>query len=974
MLTAQTPKAPTLAARVAVGLALSLLVATLLPVTLEAQYYNSFGKNKIQYRDFDWQIYHSPHFDVYYYTEQDALLEKVVSFAESAYDELSQALDYQIQDPTPLIFYETHSAFEQNNIILNFIPEGVGAFASPVRYRMVLPVDMPDPELLGLIKHELTHIFQYYMLYQGSLAKGLANNAPLWLTEGMASYMAKDEQTTDRMFLRDMVVNDNIPPITQSNIGGFFAYRFGHAVFDFIEERWGQDGFLDFIYEFRNTIGSRVGRAVERTFKMDSEDFDREFRRWLRQKYLPQLVETGEPGDFGRPFRIEDAPYSSDISPVASPSGDLVAALSTYKAGQLDVILFDARKRRFLRNLTRGFETEYQYIAAKFVASPPGMGRDLTFSPDGNTLATFAKRERGRSLVLIDVIKGGIRQIIDLDVEQPFSPTWHPDGRTIAFGGNQNGSFDIFAIDLETLEVRNVTNDALYDAAPTFSPDGERLVYSSVVGDYAKLFSLEWGNPDRRFQLTYGDANDKDATFSSDGQTLYFASDRGNGIDNIYSLDLGEGDIRQYTDVVTGCFMPTVLSDNEGKDELVYVGYWKNRFELFVNELEEPVGEPTREELDTEPVTMADLPQFEPDIQVALDDANKEGYGGGKFFLENADAFIGVTDNQDFLGQVILTFSDYLGDRRIIGVFDSQNSLSNFDIYYLNLENRLQWQVHLFDDRYFYTTFDSRRNEINRSEEAYQLTGLEGSLIYPLSFNTRFEAGVGYIYRQFRFQVPNFNPDSGFLEFNFVDVEDDYPFVRTSLVHDNAVYAPYGPVSGNLIRADVSYAPDLDDSGTLTSYVALDARKYFSVSQRSNVALRLYAAAAEGNTPVILAIGGLDTLRGFEYRELTGDRVFFANIEYRFPLIDLLATPVLVFQGIRGRVFLDIGGAWYNDAEDFDFWNSDESRLEDALAAYGFGVSVNFLGLNLNWDFSKEWDFKDSGSSFRTDFYIGARF
>ena len=81
-----------------------------------------------QYRDFEWQIYRSPHFNVHYYKEEEALLQKVVSFAESAYDELSRGFNFQIKDPIPLIFYATHSAFEQNNIILNFIPEEVGAF------------------------------------------------------------------------------------------------------------------------------------------------------------------------------------------------------------------------------------------------------------------------------------------------------------------------------------------------------------------------------------------------------------------------------------------------------------------------------------------------------------------------------------------------------------------------------------------------------------------------------------------------------------------------------------------------------------------------------------------------------------------------------------------------------------------------------------------------------------------------------
>jgi len=132
-------------------LALVLLGLGLLPSPSAAQYYAFFGKNKIQYRDLKWKIYHSPHFDVYYHTDKEELLQKVISFAESAYDELSREFDYQIQNPISLIFYETHSAFEQNNVIQNFIPEGIGAFATSVRTRMFMPVDLPDPELMELM-------------------------------------------------------------------------------------------------------------------------------------------------------------------------------------------------------------------------------------------------------------------------------------------------------------------------------------------------------------------------------------------------------------------------------------------------------------------------------------------------------------------------------------------------------------------------------------------------------------------------------------------------------------------------------------------------------------------------------------------------------------------------------------------------------------------------------------------------------
>lgn len=148
------------------------------------------------------------------------------------------------------------------------------------------------------------------------------------------------------------------------------------------------------------------------------------------------------------------------------------------------------------------------------------------------------------------------------------------------------------------------------------------------------------------------------------------------------------------------------------------------------------------------------------------------------------------------------------------------------------------------------------------------------------------------------------------------------------------------------------------------------------MTRRSNFAFRLFAGYADGNRPSFFYIGGLDTLRGFDYRSILGDRVFVANIEYRFPLVDAFIGPFFDFRGIRGRIFLDVGGAWFEQFDqDFDFWNEDENRLEDGLSAYGWGLTVRFAGLDLNWDFAREWDF-DQGSEdgFRTSFWIGTRF
>ena len=976
---------------------LPVLCAMLLAsVSATAPANGQFGKNKIQYRDFDWKIYHSQHFDIYYYESEAQLLEKLASFAESAYDELSRTFDYQIQDPTPLIAYETHSAFLQNNIILNGIPEGVGAFATSNRFRMVLPLDLPDPQLMALIKHELTHIFQYHILSRGKLGAGLRGQPPQWFMEGMASYFGDDEGPGDRKWMVDAVVNDNIPSV-QALGGGFFAYRFGHAVFDYIEERWGKEAVLDLIYEFRNTLGSRIGKAIERTFRMDVEDFDAEFRRWARKKYLPKLLETGEPGDFGKPFRLEPGTFGGqELSPVASPSGDLVASITTDK-GEIDISLFDAPKRRRIRTLTKGFDRQIRGIA---IHNNRQIGSDIAFSPDGNFIAGFGRREAGFSLILIDVIKGGLRKIIDMEIEQQRSPFFHPDGQSIVFGGNMDGQFDIFSIDLESLEITNLTNDEFFDATPTFSPDGRWLTYTSFVGEHAQIFRASTADLSQRYQLTTGDFNNKEPVYSAEGTRIYFTSDR-SGSDNIYGIDLDKKTLTQYTDAVTGCDRPTVLPLPEGGERLVYNGYWKGRFDLFMTDVEEPLSEPVPVQIASEPTTMAEVERFEPDIEVTVDDEKIDPYGGFNFFLENAQNSIGIDSDNIFVGRVILSFSDYLGDRRIILNVAAVDAISDFDAIYLNQRKRHQWAGRVFDRRIF--QFVPEFNDLGQirdfdREQVYGITGAEYTRIFPLSFNRRFSVTGGAYFREFDI-LATAQDSSGNVGVVIAPKSDVYPQLSAQFVSDTTIFGQSGAIGGHRVSVGASWAPDIEkegfdispeqqfqlalqgiglafgstDGSTLVSNFVLDARKYIPITRRTNFAFRLFGYSSTGNAPEPFYIGGRDTVRGFQNRSIGGYRAFYGNVEFRFPLIDQLVLPFLAFQGIRGVAFFDIGGAWFPEVNSFSFLDDDD-RLEDAVASYGFGITARLFGLSVNWDFSQRYDLKDSSGSFETDFWIGRRF
>ncbi len=962
----------------------------------------AFGKNKIVYDEFDWKTYSSTHFDVYFYEEERESLQKVVNLAESAYDEISRKFDFQVTDRIPLIYYQTHSAFEQTNVILMFIPEGVGAFAEPGKNRMVLPIDLPDEKLYALLKHELTHIFEYEIIYQGSIRREMRANPPTWLMEGLASFMAEDEDTTDLMVLRDAVVNDTLPSINQG-FGGFFAYRFGHAVFRFMADKWGMEGVRDFIYEYRNSLGGSIERPLRRTFDLSVEEFDTQFRTWLRKQYLPALITKGEPTEYGKRFRVREGTRSQEMSPVPAPSGDLLASITTYKE-DVDVALFNVPERKLFRNLSKGYPDKYEYVIAQFATTGPVMGRDIAFAPEGDRIAFFVKRERGRYLMIVNALSGEIEVSERMDVEQQLNPAFSPDGRTVAFHGFRGNQADIFTYHLDTKEVTNLTDDAFFDAAPVYSPDGRWLYYSSVVDGFAKLFRLDLSDPSRRYQLTQGEWNDRDAWVGPGGDRIYFSSDRPTGRAeevvaagllelaakeskdetktpaadlesfasfNVYSLDLQSGDVVQYTDVIGGAFTPVVFVGDEGKETLVFSSFYKGRWNLYSTPTDENLGVTKTIDIPVEPLLGEERFEFLPPVEVTLDENEIKDGDRFRLFIEDISVNGGVTSDQTLVSRSVIRMSDMLGNRRFIASLDSVSTFSNFDFLYLDLSDRWTWGVRLFDNRTFYVDPASLDDPSLQRRRAYRVTGALGLLSYPFDRYRRVEFGLGYMYRDIDIPLGNPFPAEGEDPTPTLSFSDDFPFVFSTFTGDSTVYKSFGPVSGRRYNVSGQYLADLSGGGTLSADFETDFRQYLQVTSRSLLAARVYAGYSDGNRPNFYYFGGLNTLRGYDFRSIVGNRAFYGNFEYRFPLIDIIATPLINIRDVRGTLFFDIGGAWF-DGDDFEPWT--DGRLDDALASVGWGLSFRFLGLELHWDFARRTDLDKISDTTETSFWIGQTF
>ena len=171
----------------------------------------------------------------------------------------------------PLILFSTASEFWQQNVIPGAAQEGVGAFAEPGRYRIVMPIDEPPDLLYRLIVHELTHQFQFDIIPTGLIRR----NMPLWTLEGMSDYMTGYWRPLDIMTVRDAAVSDIVPKMSEmQDYGGFsnprLIYNLGHAAFEFMESKWGKEGVRAYVFALRRSVIGGSDDAYQEAFQIDA--------------------------------------------------------------------------------------------------------------------------------------------------------------------------------------------------------------------------------------------------------------------------------------------------------------------------------------------------------------------------------------------------------------------------------------------------------------------------------------------------------------------------------------------------------------------------------------------------------------------------------------------------------------------------------------------------------------------------------
>ena len=183
---------------------------------------------------------------------------------------------------------------------------------------------------------------------------------------------------------------------------------------------------------------------------------------------------------------IEDGQHN--FSPSFSPDGrDLVFTRST--AGNAEIF-----------SLRRGENELKQLTTNRRIDANPA------WSPNGREIAFTSDRSGAPHLYVMDIDGGNVRRLSREGTNND-GAAWHPDGNRLAYAHRheRGNRFDIAVIDVVTLENKILTAGPGSHEAPSFSPDGQRIVFESTRGGNSQIWVIDAGGGNQRRLTSEGE-------------------------------------------------------------------------------------------------------------------------------------------------------------------------------------------------------------------------------------------------------------------------------------------------------------------------------------------------------------------------------------------------------------------------------------------------------------------------------------
>ncbi|MBN2669282.1 MAG: PD40 domain-containing protein [Bacteroidales bacterium] len=489
----------------------------------------NFGKNRVQYDILEWQYYRWPRFDTYFYDDGEQLAQFVCKVADEKIKEYENFFEFQLDQRIILQVFNNLSDFRQSNVGLVTDQEenNIGGTTKVNMNRAFLYFEGDYKRFEQQVSEVISEMIINQMLFGGSLTSKVAYSTllslPEWYTKGLSRYLSQGWSTDIDNFTRDAVLTGKYENFNR--LEGEEAIRAGQSIWNYIGKRYGKNVIPNIIYI------TRISKSVESGFLFVlGTSFSYLTYNWL--DYYKGFYSADETYKVKLENEIKKTNPNRVYQNLCISSDGEYLAYNTNEMGKYIIWVHNlktGKKKSILRKEHRLLQiTDYSYPL-------------IAFHPSGQWLYYINENKGGMWLNQYDfeTKKTNSVQIFGFNKINQFQ--FDDKGQSFVFTGVKDGQSDLFVYNLLSNTYKPLTNDLAEEKDAAFLEDGESIVFSSnrstdsltanVRQNNYDLFVYKQGN-EKLMRLTETRNADESTPHSIDGLKFIYLTDE-SGVVNL---------------------------------------------------------------------------------------------------------------------------------------------------------------------------------------------------------------------------------------------------------------------------------------------------------------------------------------------------------------------------------------------------------------------------------------------------------
>lgn len=433
-----------------------------------------FGKNRVQYKDFQWFFYRSPHFDTYYYKDGKELAAMVGKIAEQNLKEIEDILDYKLEGRIKILSYNKLSDLKQTNLgLVTDQQQNTGGITQLIGDKLFVYFDGSAIELQKQIRTGIANILISEMLYGGNLQEKLSNatllTLPDWFLPGLTSYIAEEWNIKLDNDLKDGIQSGRFKKFNR--IAEKDVVVAGHSIWKYVVDNYGMASVSNIVYM------TRVNRNAESGFMyiigLDFKELGPLWLEYYKNLYKSEdlnkeLFNKKEIFTHKNKKRKANLPYSQFK---VSPDGKSYAYIVN-KNGKYFVYIHDIKEKKTKKVFKTGMRaSSFNLNGTEPILSwhPNSFFLAIAYEHKSKPFVQIVNLRDKKESVSANMYK--YEKILDFD--------YSSDGRKWVISAVRNGQSDIFVYDIPSRRDEQITNDWYDDLYPRFIEKSSKIIFSS---------------------------------------------------------------------------------------------------------------------------------------------------------------------------------------------------------------------------------------------------------------------------------------------------------------------------------------------------------------------------------------------------------------------------------------------------------------------------------------------------------------